>query len=109
MATTIALQRNEAMIMLRKEVKPYGTQKQVEGFYLPGDHVLLVEDVMTTGSSILESVRLLEEQGLVVEDILVFLDREEGGTAQLRNLGYTVHTVFTLIDVLAYAPQTTHQ
>jgi len=102
LATALSLHRNEPMIMLRKEIKNHGTQKQIEGAYQQGDNVLLVEDVITTGSSILEAVELLEKKGLVIADIIILIDRQEGGIERLRNLGYSVHALYTLADILAH-------
>jgi uridine monophosphate synthetase len=82
-ATTIALQTHEPLITVRKGIKEYGTQKMIGRIYNEGEKILLVEDVITTGSSILETVTTLETYGLVVEDIVVFLDREQGGVQRL--------------------------
>jgi orotate phosphoribosyltransferase len=101
-ATAVALQTQKPLITVRKEVKEYGTQKMVEGTYAPDDKILLVEDVITTGSSILETVAILENHGLVVHDIVIFLDREQGGVQRLQELGYAVHVVMKLSELLAY-------
>jgi uridine monophosphate synthetase len=101
-ATAVALQSQKPLITVRKEIKEYGTQKMVEGTYAPDEKILLVEDVITTGSSILETVAILEKHGLVVHDIVIFLDREQGGVQRLQELGYAVHVVMKLSELLAY-------
>lgn len=100
LATTLALHRNEPLILLRHATKAHGRQKRIEGIYTQGNRVLLVEDVITTGSSILEAIDALEASGLVVEDVIVFLDRQDGGIQRLKNLGYSVHAVCTLSEIL---------
>ena len=102
LATALALHKNMPLIMVRKEIKDHGTQKLVESRYTKGDRVLVVEDVVTTGSSILETIDTLEKHGLLVEGVVVFLDREQGGVDTIQKRGYRVHTVTTLSELLAY-------
>jgi uridine monophosphate synthetase len=101
-ATALALQTRKPLITMRKEIKQYGTQKIIEGTYNEGEKILLIEDVVTTGSSILETLEVLKAHGLVIEDIVVLLDREQGGVQRLQELGYTVHVVMTLSDLFVY-------
>jgi uridine monophosphate synthetase len=103
-ATALALKVRKPLVMLRKEVKNYGTQKVVEGAYKPGDQVLLVEDVVTTGSSILEAIEELKKQQLVVKNVLVLLDRQQGGAQMLENAGYQVHRLMKLSELQTYKP-----
>jgi uridine monophosphate synthetase len=95
-ATALALAVHKPFIMVRKEAKAYGMQKLIEGMYVAGERVLLIEDVMTTGSSILETIKQIESQGLIVHDIIVLFDRQEGGKEKLKSQGYTIHS---MIDV----------
>lgn len=103
-ATGVALNLEKPMVMLRKEgAKNYGTQKEVEGIFQNGATCLLIEDVMTTGGSILESAEKLKQHGLIVKDIVVLMDRQQGGTQMLEDKGYKVHsllTLFTLVQTL---------
>lgn len=88
------------MILCRKEVKDHGTKKKIEGEYFSGQRCLLVEDLITSGSSILETARPLEEEGLVIKDIILIIDRQQGGKQKLESLGYDVHSLFTLSEIL---------
>lgn len=88
------------MIYPRKEVKDYGTRKLIEGEFSQGDRVLVVDDIITDGASKIEAIEPLKEAGLVVEDVLVILDREQGGDRILAKAGYTLHSLGKLSEVL---------
>jgi uridine monophosphate synthetase len=88
------------MIYPRKEVKDYGTSKRIEGEYKAGDKVLVIDDIITDGASKIEAIEPLTEAGLVVTDVLVILDREQGGAKLLERSGYMLHSLGTLSEVL---------
>jgi uridine monophosphate synthetase len=92
------------MIVRRKEKKSYGTGKIVEGVFEQGNRCLLIEDVITTGSSILETAEDVRKEGLLVEDALVLIDREQGAPATLLANGIRVHPCFTLSEILHERP-----
>jgi orotate phosphoribosyltransferase len=76
----------------------------VEGEFRKGERVVILDDLITTGASKLEAIAPLEELGLQVEDIVVLIDREQGGREDLEERGYRLHAVFGLgemLDVLA--------
>ncbi|MES2998919.1 MAG: orotate phosphoribosyltransferase [Pseudomonadota bacterium] len=97
-ATCISLDQNLPMLICRKEAKDYGTKKQIEGIFSKGQDCLIVEDVITTGGSVLKTIEILEKEGLQVSEVAVLVDREEGGRETLENKGYHLHSVFTLSD-----------
>ncbi len=88
------------MIYPRKEVKDYGTSKRIEGEFKEGDKVLVIDDIITDGASKIEAIEPLKEAGLVVTDVLVILDREQGGDKILAKAGYRLHSLGTLSEVL---------
>lgn len=100
MATAISLQEQLPMVLRRKEKKEYGTKKSIEGLFLPGDNCLVVEDLVTSGQSLWETVAALREEGLQVSDALVVIDREQGGIARLQAQGIRVHALCTLSSLL---------
>lgn len=104
-ASYLSVAHNKAMVMRRKEAKDYGTKKIIEGVFTPGHTCLIIEDLITSGASIFETIGPIEDVGMKVRDIAVFLDREQGGRQRLEEKGYQLHSVFTLsqiVDILHY-------
>ena len=99
-ATCISLQQNIPMVMRRKEKKEHGTKQQIEGAYEIGQSCLIVEDIVTTGSSIIETADDLEIAGLKIRDVAVLINREEGGKENLHHKHYRLNAAFTLKELL---------
>ena len=99
MATAMSLESYIPLIIKRKEAKAYGTKKLIEGIYQKGQNCLLVEDVITSGKSLLETIAEVEHEDLKVSDIVVVLDREQGGKELLEKKGLKVHTLFNITEV----------
>ena len=99
MATAMSLESYIPLIMKRKEAKQHGTKKLIEGIFTKGQNCLLVEDVITSGKSLLETIPEIENEGITVSDIVVVLDRQQGGKELLESKGYNVHTFFTISEV----------
>lgn len=100
LATAISIRHTIPMILRRKERKEHGLGKMVEGVFRKNDRCIILEDIITSGSSILETARDLQKEGLLVEDAVVFIDREQGGAAELAKVGIRVHAVYSLSKVL---------
>ncbi|VEN58219.1 unnamed protein product [Callosobruchus maculatus] len=90
------------MVMRRKEAKDYGTKKMIEGVFKTGDNCLIIEDVITSGSSILETVDDLTAEGIKCSEAVVLLNREQGGTEFLKQNGINVHSLLNLTDLMRY-------
>lgn len=99
MATAMSLESYLPLIIKRKEAKQHGTKKMIEGIFTKGQNCLLVEDVITSGKSLLETIPEIESEGISVSDIVVVLDRQQGGKELLENKGFRVHTLFTISEV----------
>lgn len=84
--------------LVRKEAKGHGTNKFVEGPVKPGDSVVIVEDVVTTGGSSLKAIERAEEFGLKVKTVIAILDRMEGGREAFEKAGYQLKSLFTIRD-----------
>lgn len=98
--TALSLRTGKPLLYPRKEAKPYGLGKAIEGLWLAGERVVVVEDLVTSGGSTLKTVDLLRTAGLVVHDVAVLIDREQGGRTALAKAGLALHAVCTLSQVL---------
>src|SRR5260221_2632806 len=101
-AVAMSLIAERAMIYARKEAKRYGTQRMVEGEYQVGDRALLVDDVITSGGAKIEALAPFREAGLIVEDVLVVVDRSEGRATELAAAGLRLHRVLDARGRLAH-------
>lgn len=86
--------------MRRKEAKGYGTKKMIEGHFKAGETCLIIEDVVTSGSSVLETVKDLLKEGLVVDSAIIILDREQGGRQNLASNGVEMKSLFTMSNLI---------
>lgn len=85
--------------IVRKEAKKHGKQRLIEGPALkPGDRVVIVEDVITTGGSALKAVKAVKNEGCEVVKVVPLVDRLEGGTEKIQGMGIKVDPVFTARD-----------
>ena len=84
---------------VRKQAKDHGTGRRVEGCFVPGARVVIVEDVLTSGRSALEAVAAVQAEGGQVLGVLTVVDREEGGRANLEQAGYHVESMVTARDL----------
>lgn len=85
-------------ILVRKEAKGHGTNRFVEGPVQPGDDVVIVEDVVTTGGSSLLAIERAEEFGLKVTKVVAIIDRLEGGAQAFESRGYPLTSLLTIRD-----------
>lgn len=96
----MALQMDRPMVYPRRETKAHGTRRAIEGTFEAGETALVVDDLITRGGSKLEAIEALEAAGLVVRDVLVLIDREQGGGRDLAERGYQLHAALTLRELL---------
>ncbi|XP_037964994.2 uridine 5'-monophosphate synthase isoform X2 [Plutella xylostella] len=99
-ATLLSVQAKKPMLMRRKEAKAYGTKKLIEGHFKAGQTVLIVEDVVTSGGSVLETVNDIRKEGLVAEEAVVIVDRQQGGVKNLEANNVHVKSLFTISSLL---------
>jgi len=88
-------------VIARKQAKEYGTGNRIEGRLNEGDHVVVLEDIATTGTSALDAVEALREAGAVVDRVLVVVDREEGASELLAEHDIELEALLTASDLLA--------
>jgi orotate phosphoribosyltransferase len=98
-AAVLAYALSKPLVYTRKDIKLHGREKTVEGILTPGDKVLLIDDVITTGKNILTALHSIRGEGGVVENALVLLDRQEGGEEHLMKEGVKLHSVAKISTV----------
>lgn len=86
-ATAVSLESKLPLLMIRKEKKGYGTSKLIEGELNSGDNVIVVEDVTTTGGSLLKAIKAIKENGGNVTRAFVVVDRQEGALDEFKENG----------------------
>jgi orotate phosphoribosyltransferase len=101
LATAASLESGLPFLIVRKEAKEYGTANRLEGPFDDGETVCLVEDVVTSGGALLDSVHALRDAGLVVHTAVCVVDREEGGADALARHAVRLRPLFRASELLA--------
>lgn len=101
-AGAISLELNKPWIFLRKEAlqKAYGLEKSLEGEYRQGETIVMIEDLVTKATSLLEAIPAIEGHGLKIKDAVVLLDYGKGGRQNLAAKGYSLHAFMTVREVV---------
>ncbi len=97
-ATAVSLESKLPLLMIRKEKKGYGTSKLIEGELNEGDNVIVVDDVSTTGGSLLKAIRAINDNGGNVKRAFVVVDREEGAIETFEKEGITLEPLISVKD-----------
>lgn len=100
-ASVIAYGLKKPFIYVRKGARLHGRQRRIEGVLNPGDRVLLVDDLITTGLSLRRAARAIIAEGGIVNDAVVLLDRQEGGSEKLEKLGIKTHAFLKVSEAAA--------
>ena len=102
-ATGLSLQLHRPLIYPRKEVKAHGARRLIEGDFEPGDRVVVVDDILITGGSVLDGIAKLESSGLRVRDVVVFIDHggdhDRRARERLAARGYRCHAVLDIARI----------
>jgi orotate phosphoribosyltransferase len=97
--------RSVRAFTVRKEPKSHGTAQLIEGPFIPGDRVAIVEDVITTGASALRAASAVRLSGGIVAGVLAVVDRNEGGREALEEQGFPVIALTTAADIVGRMPE----
>ena len=101
LAVAASLAGGLPLIYPRREEKAYGTKRRIEGLFKPGERVVLIDDIITDGASKFEAIQPLEEAGLIVKDLVILVDREQGGRELLASKGYALHAILGITECFA--------
>jgi len=94
-ASLMAYRLRKPFLYIRAKARLHGRERRIEGLLMPGNRVLLVDDLITTGLSLRKAGNAIRAEGGVVSDALVLLDREEGGKERLKKDNITLHYLLT--------------
>jgi len=99
----ISFQRGKPIksFTVRKETKGHGTKSRIEGAVKPGEKVVILDDVITTGASTITAIESARAGGLIVDRVIALIDREEGGRDNIQKLVVRVDAVFKRTDIMA--------
>jgi len=98
-ATLIAYLLRKPFLYIRKGVRRHGRERRIEGVIAPGDRILLVDDLVTTGLSLQYAAKTIVAEGGLVSDSVVLLDRQEGGKERLGKSGIRVHALLNIAEI----------
>ncbi len=96
----VSMINNKPWIYPRREVKDYGTKNPIEGEFHAGEHVVVLDDTVTTGATLAVAIRKLQERGLQIRDVVLLVDRGEEGIPKLQKQGIHVHAIYHIDDML---------
>lgn len=99
-ASLIAYNLKKPFLYIRKGVRLHGRQRRIEGILAPGDRILLIDDLITTGISLRNAAKAIRAEGGVVTDAAVLLDREEGGREKLDKSGIKLHALLNVGEIV---------
>jgi orotate phosphoribosyltransferase len=101
-ATVVSQKLGIPLIYYRQARKEHGVRKKVEGILERNDRVLIIDDLITTGESVIETAEVIRDQGGVVNELVVLLDREQGGQQRLRQTRMEPHVLFRISDAMTW-------
>ena len=99
-ATLVSFKMKIPMVYVRSKEKGYGRKRRVEGIIEKGDTILMIDDLITTGGNLIEAANSIREEGAVVSDAVVLIDREQGGVENLKKNGITLHYLMKVSQMM---------
>ena len=97
--SALAIEIVKPLIYVRNKPKEHGTTKSIEGKTSEGMKVVMVDDVITTGTSVLNGIKQLKESGLSVSDVFVIINRLEGADKEFSNIGVRIHQLTDILEI----------
>jgi len=98
-ASLVAYNTKKPFLYIRKGERLHGRQKRIEGILTPGDRILLIDDLATTGLSLAEAAKTINAEGGKTTNALVLIDREEGARAKLEKSGIKLHALLKISEI----------
>lgn len=101
-ATMVSQKMALPLIYYRKARKEHGVRKKIEGSLERNDRVLIIDDLITTGESVIEAAQAVREQGGIASELVVLVDREQGGAERLRASYIEPHILFKVSEAFVW-------
>lgn len=98
-ASALATETVKPLIYVRNKSKDYGTSKLVEGYFELGKKALMIDDVATTGGSVINALKSLKNEGVVITDAFVIIDRMEGAEKAMKSEGVKMHNLVNILEI----------
>ncbi len=98
-ASALAIETVKPLIYVRNKPKDYGTTKSVEGRIYKGMRVVMIDDVATTGGSVVNAIKSLKDANITIEDAYVIVNRMEGAEEALKELGVKLHSLTNIMQI----------
>ncbi len=100
LVVALSLETNIPYVIIRKEKREHGTGKQIEGADVKGKRVLVIEDVTTSGGSVVKTINIIREKKGIVDEVLAVVDRESGAEEKLQSLDTSFIPLLSISDIL---------
>tara|TARA_B100000029_G_scaffold487428_1_gene542952 strand:- start:44 stop:646 length:603 start_codon:yes stop_codon:yes gene_type:complete len=98
-AASLATEIVKPLIYVRKQVKEHGTGKAVEGVTCQDMKLLMIEDVITSGGSVINAIKSIKEENMIITDVYAVVDRMEGAAQALKTEGVKLHSLLTINEI----------
>ncbi len=98
-ASALATETVKPLIYVRNKPKDYGTSKLIEGSFEQGKKALMIDDVATTGGSVVNAIKSLKEAGIVISDAFVIINRMECASEALEAEGVKIHNLTDILEI----------
>lgn len=108
LATSLSLKTGKPYLYIRKAAKTYGTCNLVEGGFHTGETAVVIEDVITTAGQVCASVEQMRQAGLMVDNVVCVIDRQQGGRGNVKGIRCSLESVFTLEELERLTPDRDH-
>ena len=100
LVVALALSTKLPYVIVRKQKRDHGTGKQIEGSDVTGKKVLIIEDVTTSGGSVVETIQVIRNKGGIVDTVLVVVDRKSGALEKIESMGVSLIPLLSVDDIL---------
>ena len=98
-ASALSIETVKPLIYVRNKPKDYGTSKSVEGKIYEGMKVIMIDDVATTGGSVVNAIKILKEINVSIKDAYVIVNRMEGADEALSQMGVKMHSILNILQI----------